>query len=330
MKMLAMQLKAPKKELVLVELPIPKPSVNEVLIKVSTCGVCRTDLHIIDDELKNVSYPIVPGHQIIGKIIEMGANVRKFKLGQRVGVPWLGNACGSCPYCKEEHENLCDAALYTGCNINGGFAEYCVANANYCFAIPDNYSDIEAAPLLCAGLIGYRSFRKLPPQAKRIGIYGFGSAAHIITQIANYLGKEIYAYTKENDLKSQDLALQLGAVWTGGIDQNPEHLLDGVIIYAPAGELLPLALKTVKKGGMVVCAGIHMTDIPGFPYEILWGERIVCSVANLTVQDGIMFMNLITNLSLHIKTQVYTLQETNKALDDLRHGRYTGSNVIQI
>lgn len=329
-KMFAMQFNAPNQKLSLVKLDIPVPLTNEILLKVNACGICRTDLHIIDGELTHPSLPIIPGHQIVGKIVALGTNVKNFHLNQRVGVPWLGYTCGCCRYCLDGQENLCDTAKYTGYNINGGFAEYCVANANYCFAIPDQYSDIQAAPLLCAGLIGYRSFKKLPELTKHIGIFGFGAAAHIITQVAKYLGKEIYAFTKDGDISAQDLALKLGAVWAGGISETAPHELDGALIYAPIGDLVPLALKKLRKGGTVVCAGIHMSDIPSFPYAILWGERSICSVANLTKKDGNEFMQLVQRVNIKTEVHTYPLDNANQALDDLRHGRFTGAGVITI
>lgn len=328
--MQAMQMKAPNEGLELVNLPVPTPLAHEILLKIKVCGICRTDLHILDGELENPIFPIIPGHQIVGKIVALGQDVKNFKLNQRIGVPWLGRTCGCCSYCLNGQENLCDDAKYTGFNINGGFAEYCVANANYCFTIPENYSDLEAAPLLCAGLIGYRSLKKLPSQTKHIGIYGFGSAAHIITQVANYLEKEIYAFTRDGDIAAQKFALSLGATWAGNSSEATPKLLDGAIIYAPIGELIPLALKAIRKGGVVVCAGIHMSDIPSFPYEILWGERSVCSVANLTVKDGIEFMALAQKIPIKVETRIYHLAKVNQALDDLRYGRYTGAGVIKI
>lgn len=328
MKMRAMQLMGKQQQLTLTELPIPEPIDNQVLLKIKTCGVCRTDLHILDGELDNPTFPITPGHQIIGEVTKLGSAVTKFKLGQRLGVPWLGHTCGCCSYCIEKQENLCDDAKFTGFNINGGFAEYCVAHVDYCFPIPDNYTDIQAAPLLCAGLIGYRSFNKLPAQAQKIGIYGFGAAAHIITQIASYFGKEIYAFTKDGDIAAQTLALRLGAKWVGGISEQAPLKLDGAIIFAPAGELVPIALRAVHKGGCVVCAGIHMTDIPSFPYQILWGERTLFSIANLTIKDGSSFMDLISKINIQTETHSYSLSQANQALDDLRNGRYVGAGVI--
>lgn len=328
--MFAMQLNAPNQKLNLVRLPIPKPYDNEILIKVEACAVCRTDLHIIDGEIKNVSFPIILGHQVIGRVTKIGRGVKYITLNQRIGVPWLGNSCGKCKYCLLGQENLCDLAKYTGCTIQGGLAEYCVANADYCFNVPDKFNSIQAAPLMCAGLIGYRAFKKLPQSAEHIGIYGFGSAAHIITQVAKYLGKKIYAFTKENSKETQDFALKMGAVWAGSINENAPNLLDGAIIFAPIGELVPLALKATAKGGVVVCAGIHMSNIPSFPYEILWGERTICSVANLTMKDGIEFFALAREFPIYAKVNTYSLEQANQALEDLRYGRHEGTNVIVI
>ena len=328
--MIAMQLHNVNQQLQRVELLIPKPSANEILIKISACAICRTDLHIIDGELKDSYFPIIPGHQIVGRVVELGKKVTGFNLNQRVGVPWVGETCGYCEFCLDKKENLCDNAIYTGYQRNGGFAEYCVANANYCFNIPNNYTDTEATPLLCAGLIGYRSFKNIQNSVKKIGIFGFGSAAHIITQVAVFLDKEIYAFTKPNDIEAQKFALKLGATWAGSTNDMAPHLLDAIIIYAPVGELVPKALKSINKGGMVVCAGIHMSDIPSFPYEILWGERSVCSVANLTKQDGIEFLALAEKFTIHTKIHTYPLSQVNIALDDLRNGRFTGTGVIVI
>lgn len=326
--MRAMQLFGPHKLLQLVELPIPIPKDKQILIKIIACAVCRTDLHVLDEELPNPHYPIIPGHQIVGRVVALGSNVDGFSLNQLVGVPWLSYTCKTCHFCCNQQENLCDSALYTGYNINGGFAEYCVANSEYCFYLPNNYSPVQAAPLLCAGLIGYRSYKKLPKTAQKIGLYGFGAAAHIITQVATHLKKQIYAFTKPNDINAQKLALKLGATWACGTDITPPTLLDGAIIYAPAGELIPLALSHIIKGGKVICAGIHMSQIPAFAYELLWGEREICSVANLTHQDGIEFLEIAKNIPIHTETHIYSLQEANQALEDLRYGKFTGSGVI--
>lgn len=323
----AMLLKHPGQKLQYIELPIPSPRENEVLIKVHACGICRTDLHVVDGELKQPKLPLIPGHQIVGKIVQLGNAVSEFHLGQRIGIPWLGGSCSHCSYCLSGQENLCDLPRFTGYQIDGGFAEYCVADASFCFLIPENYSDEQAAPLLCAGLIGYRSLNKTA-DAKRIGIYGFGAAAHILVQVAKFQHREIYAFTRPNDIAAQEFAKRLGAKWAGGSDQSPPCLLDAAIIFAPDGALVPAALRVVVKGGIVVCGGIHMSDIPSFPYEILWGERSVCSVANLTRQDGEEFLALAPQIPIKTEVHTYPLTQVNEALDDLRHGRFTGAAVV--
>jgi propanol-preferring alcohol dehydrogenase len=328
--MLAMQLNAPHTALTLVDLPIPTPNPRQILIRIIACAICRTDLHILNKELPDPHYPIIPGHQIVGTIVNLGSEVSGFKINQLVGIPWLGDTCGTCNFCKNGQENLCASAKYTGYNLNGGFAEYCVANANFCFNLPQGYDPIQVAPLLCAGLIGYRSYKKLPVTAQKIAIYGFGASAHIITQVATYLGKQIYAITKPNDVEAQDFARKLGAVWAGSTLDIPPCLFDGAIIYAPSGELVPLALAQLNKGGVLVCAGIHMSDIPSFKYELLWGERTICSVANLTVADGKEFLELAPKIPIHTHITTYKLAQANLALEDLAHGRFTGSGVIVI
>ncbi|MFC2049365.1 zinc-dependent alcohol dehydrogenase family protein [Chlamydiota bacterium] len=327
--MRAMVLRGAKSPLQLTELPIPQPSAEQVLIKVVTCGVCRTDLHIVDGELPLPKLPLVPGHQIVGHIVQLGANVKAFQIGDRVGVPWLGSTCGKCSYCLNGQENLCDNALYTGYQIDGGFAEYCVADARFIFPLSPSYTDLEAAPLLCAGLIGYRALR-LAGDAPRIGFYGFGASANLLTQIVLYRGAEVYAFTKPGDTAKQAVARQLGAVWASGTDTLPPYPLDAAIIFAPAGPLVPLALKAVKKGGTVVCAGIHMSEIPSFSYDLLWGERILRSVANLTRQDGHEFLALAPQIPIKTEVHTYPLEGLNQALDDLRHGRFSGTAVIQL
>lgn len=312
-----------------VEVPVPMPNEQEVLIKIYACGICRTDLHIIDGELKNPRLPLILGHQIIGEIAQLGKNVSDCKVGDRVGIPWLGDSCGSCEYCLSDQENLCDDPKFTGYQINGGFAEYCVANANFCFPIVQGYTDLEAAPLLCAGLIGFRCFRKAG-NTKRLGIYGFGSAAHILIQVARFYHQDVYVFTKADDFKAQRLARELGAKWVGSSTELPPELLDAAIIFAPDGQLVPIALRAVKKGGIVICGGIHMTNIPSFPYETLWGERILCSVANLTKHDGIDFLKLAPKIPIKTEVNIYPLKQVNEALDDLRNGRFTGAAVIQI
>lgn len=327
--MQTMQLKQIGKPLESVELPIPKPKSHEILVKVLSCGICRTDLHVVDGDLKNPALPIIPGHQVVGRIESFGSEVKNFKVGDRIGIPWLGGSCGHCDFCIAHQENLCDQAIFTGYQKNGGFAEYCVADSRFCFPIPKDYPDIQAAPLLCAGLIGYRAYKKAE-RAKRIGLYGFGAAAHIVIQIANYRKQEVYAFTRDGDVKTQHFAKELGAIWAGDSSTTPPKLLDAAIIFAPAGELVPIALKAVRKGGKVVCAGIHMSDIPSFPYDLLWGERSIQSIANLTRQDGEEFLALAPKIPIQTKVTVYPLKQANEALDDLRHGRFTGAAVIKI
>ncbi len=309
------------------ELPTPKPGPGEVLLQVRACAVCRTDLHVVDGELPRPKLPLVPGHEIVGVVTAKGEGVERFKPGDRVGVPWLGWTCGECEYCRMERENLCDRARFTGYTLDGGYAEYTVADQRYCVPIPDSYSDAEAAPLLCAGLIGYRSLRKTG-EAKRVGIYGFGAAAHIIAQVARFQGREIYAFTRRGDAEGQSFARSLGAVWAGDSDTLPPQQLDAAIIFAPAGELVPLALKAVRKGGVVVCGGIHMSDIPTFPYELLWEERSICSVANLTRRDGEEFFALAPRVPVRTTVQTCPLSQANEALNHLRAGQIRGAAVL--
>jgi propanol-preferring alcohol dehydrogenase len=327
--MRAMVLDNPGKALRLRDITKPSPRAGEVLIKVHACGVCRTDLHVVDGDLTEPALPIVPGHQIIGTVAAVGGGVNSLAAGQRVGVPWLGGSCGECRYCQSGRENLCDHARYTGYQINGGFADYCVADAHFCFPIPEDYPDIQAAPLLCAGLIGYRSLR-MAGDAHRLGFYGFGAAAHILIQVARFEDREVFAFTRPGDTSKQAFAKQLGAVWTGGSDQVPDEPLDAAIIFAPAGELVPAALKAVAKGGVVVCAGIHMSDIPSFPYSILWEERVVRSVANLTRRDGEEFLALAPMVPVKTEVHPYPLEKAGDALDDLRAGRFDGAAVIVV
>lgn len=327
--MYAMLMEKQGQELKYVEVEKPKPTQQQILIKVSACGICRTDLHVVDGELKNPKLPLIPGHQIVGSIEKLGDKVKNFKVGQRVGVPWLGGSCGACHFCLSGRENLCDQAQFTGYQIDGGFAEYCVADSRFCFPIPENYSDNQAAPLFCGGLIGYRALLKTG-NAEHLGIYGFGSAAHIIIQLARYQKRKIYAFTSPGDVKAQEFAYQLGATWAGGSDQQSPHILDAAIIFAPVGKLVPIALQNTSKGGVVVCAGIHMSDIPSFPYELLWGERTLCSVANLTRKDGEEFLTIAPQVPVKTEIRTYPLKEVNQALDDLRNGRFTGSAVINI
>lgn len=327
--MKAMVLHSPKSALRLENIPIPIPNENQILIKVHVCGICRTDLHIVDGELKDPHYPIILGHQIVGTITVLGKKVKGLKIGDRVGIPWLGGSCGKCEYCKSDRENLCDNAIYTGYRVNGGFAEYCVADARFCFKIPNGFSDLHAAPLLCAGLIGYRSY-KMTGEAKKIGFYGFGAAAHLLIQLAIFQKKELYAFTRKGDSEAQSLARELGASWAGSSDENPPVPLDAAIIFAPVGALIPKALSDLKKGGKVVCAGIHMSNIPAFPYSLLYGERSIISVTNLTRQDGEEFLALAQQIPIKTKVTAYPLERANEALSDLHIGKIVGSAVIVI
>jgi propanol-preferring alcohol dehydrogenase len=328
--MQAMVLERPGKPLKIAELPIPAPGPEQVLIKVHACGVCRTDLHIVDGELPHPKLPLIPGHEIIGTVEEKGDHAEGFGIGQRIGVPWLGYTDGRCSYCKRGKENLCDNARFTGYTLDGGYAEYAVADHRYCFSVPESYNDAEAAPLMCAGLIGYRSYRLATddPDIKRLGIYGFGAAAHIICQVATFQEKEVYAFTRPGDLQAQEFARRLGAVWAGGSDRQPPRLLDAAIIFAPVGALIPAALCATAKGGIVVCGGIHMSDIPSFPYRILWEERTVRSVANLTRRDGREFLEIAPRVPVKTDVKTYCLKDANQALDDLRRGRFTGAAVL--
>ncbi|MBI2786903.1 MAG: zinc-dependent alcohol dehydrogenase family protein [Legionella longbeachae] len=325
----AMLMKNSNQKLIYAQIEKPAPHPHQILIKVTACGICRTDLHIVDGELKHPKLPLVPGHQIVGIIEALGEEVQSFSIGQRIGVPWFGGSCEVCQFCLTGRENLCDKAQFTGYQIDGGFAEYCVADHRFCFPIPEGYSDVQAAPLFCAGLIGYRALLKTM-EAKHLGLYGFGSAAHILTQVACKQERKIYAFTSPGDSNAQEFAYQLGATWAGDVDKSPPHLLDAAIIFAPVGTLVPLALQNTIKGGIVVCAGIHMSNIPSFPYELLWGERTLCSVANLTRKDGEDFLSLAPTIPVKTEIHTYILKEVNEALDDLRYGRFTGSAVIVI
>lgn len=325
--MRAMQLEKIGAPLRLVDMPIPSPNPDQILIQIHACGVCRTDLHLIDGELPHPNLPIVPGHQIVGTVAKLGENVQLFKLGDRVGVPWLQGSCESCSYCLSGRQNLCDNALFTGYSVNGGYAEYCVANAAYTFPIPPHYSDIQAAPLLCAGLIGYRAL-KLAGPARHIGFYGFGASAHILAQVVRHRGGSVYAFTRPGDLATQQFAKSLGAVWAGGSDEKPPVPLDAAILFAPVGALVPTALRAVAKGGTVVSAGIHMSDIPSFPYSILWEERCLRSVANLTKEDGREFLAIAAEFPIKTHITTYPLEKANAALEDLRHGRFSGAAVL--
>jgi propanol-preferring alcohol dehydrogenase len=325
--MLAMAMHKAGQPLVAEERATPQPGAGQILIKVKACGVCRTDLHVVDGELPNPKPLVVPGHEIVGEVVALGEGTQRFRAGDRVGVPWLGNTCGVCRYCTSGRENLCDDARFTGYTLDGGYAEYTLANENYCVAMPAAYGDEEAAPLLCAGLIGYRSL-KMAGDAKRIGIYGFGAAAHIIAQVARWQGRELYAFVRPGDEAGKQFAHDLGAVWAGNSDERPPHELDAAIIFAPAGSLVPAALAAVAKGGTVVCGGIHMNDIPSFPYRLLWGERVVRSVANLTRGDSDEFMAIAPAAGVRTQTHRYPLADANRALDDLRHGRFHGAAVL--
>lgn len=315
----------------LVDRPIPEPGPHQVLIKVAACAVCRTDLHIVDGELSNpplLKLPRIPGHEIIGRVVARGAGVTDMPLGTRVGIPWLGGACGHCiKNCLRGRENLCPDARFTGYHLDGGYAEYVLADPDFCFEIPERYSDIDAAPLLCAGLIGYRSYR-MTGDPDALGLYGFGAAAHILTQLAAHQGRRVYAFTRPGDRQAQAFACRVGAVWAGDSDQPAPEPLDAAILFAPVGALVPLALKNVCPGGVVVCGGIHMSDIPSFPYALLWGERVLRSVANLTRQDGREFFSLAAEVPLALETHTYPLDQANRALADLRAGAFTGAAVL--
>ncbi|MBM4017959.1 MAG: zinc-dependent alcohol dehydrogenase family protein [Planctomycetes bacterium] len=337
--MRAMILDGPKKPLRPADVPQPVPGPGEVLVRVRACGVCRTDLHVVDGDLAEPKLPLIPGHQVVGTVEAAGparpgggeGAPRRggFAVGQRIGIPWLGGSCGGCDYCREGRENLCGHARYTGYQADGGFAEFCAADERFCFPLPEGYPDLQAAPLLCAGLIGYRALR-MAGDAQRIGFYGFGASAHILAQAAKYQGRKIYAFTRPGDAAGQEFARRLGADWAGSSDEPPPEPLQAAIIFAPAGELVPAALRAVARGGTVVCAGIHMSDIPAFPYSILWGERVVRSVANLTRQDGQEFLALAPRAGVRSVVQPYPLEKANEALADLRAGRLTGAAVLVV
>jgi propanol-preferring alcohol dehydrogenase len=325
--MRAMVLERPGTPLVERERPVPTPSTGEILIEVAACGVCRTDLHVVDGELTNPKLPIVPGHEIVGRVAATGAGVAGFTPGDRVGVPWLGHTCGVCPYCRGGRENLCDAPLFTGYTRDGGYATHAIADARFCFPLPGTTDDAETAPLLCAGLIGWRSYR-IAGEGRSLGLYGFGAAAHILAQVATWQGRRVYAFTRAGDVAAQSLAKSLGSVWAGASEQAPPEPLDAAIIFAPVGALVPLALKAVKKGGRVVCGGIHMSDIPSFPYRDLWEERQIMSVANLTREDAREFLALAPRAGIRTTVTRYPLAEANAALADLRQGRIQGVAVL--
>src|SRR5262245_57622898 len=325
--MQGMVLNNPGESLVLTNLPDPQPSAGEVRVRVAACGVCRTDLHVVDGELPNPKLPVVPGHEIVGRVDALGSGVDGLSIGARVGIPWLGWTCGRCRYCREGRENLCDAPQFTGYTRDGGYATHVVADARFVFALPPDGDDVATAPLLCAGLIGWRSLR-IAGSGKRIGLYGFGAAAHIIAQVARWQGRDVFAFTRTGDAAAQRFARTLGAGWAGGSDEAPPELLDCAIIFAPVGALVPAALKAVRKGGRVVCAGIHMSDIPRFPYSLLWEEREVVSVANLTRSDGLEFFGVVPKAGIVTETVAYPLAQANAALSDLRDGRLQGAAVL--
>ncbi len=327
--MRAMTLPAPGQPLMLAELPMPQPQPHEVLLQVLACGVCRTDLHIVDGDLPARQAGLVPGHAVVGRVLARGALVRDFELGSRLGVPWLGGACGHCAYCVDGRENLCDTPVFTGYDRHGGFAEFAVADARFCFALPACYDDLHAAPLLCAGLIGYRAYHLSGVSGgMRLGLYGFGAAAHIICQVAVAQGQQVYAFTRPGDVQSQRFALQLGACWAGAPDLRPDVALDAALIFAPVGALVPAALRAVRKGGVVVCAGIHMSDIPAFPYALLWGERSLRSVANLSRADGEAFFALVARHPVSTHVTPYPLAQANQAIAALRAGVIDGAAVL--
>ncbi len=327
--MKAMVLEKPRTPLVLRAVEKPAPDDSQLLVKVQACGLCRTDLHVVDGDLTEPKLPLIPGHQIVGVVDEVGKSVAGVNKGDRVGIPWLGYSCGKCEFCLSGRENLCDFAQYTGYQIDGGFAEYTLADPRFCFPIPESYPDLQAAPLLCAGLIGYRSYRKAG-EGKAIGFYGFGAAAHILAQVCKHDHRDVYAFTRKGDTEGQAFARKMGAVWVGESAERPPEALDAAIIFAPVGELVPVALKAVKKGGTVVCAGIYMSDIPSFPYRILWEERTICSVANLTRRDGEDFLALAPKVPVRTEVHPYPLEKTNEALEDLRHGNFTGAAVVVV
>jgi propanol-preferring alcohol dehydrogenase len=329
-KMRAMLLVSPGKPLQAVEMAVPAPGQTQILIRVRACGVCRTDLHIADGELPHPKLPLILGHEIVGTVVRCGDKVSGFEVGDRIGVPWIGHSDGTCRYCVTGRENLCDNALFTGYSIDGGYAEFTVADFRYCFHLPESYGDTEVAPLLCAGLIGYRCYRMAGKNSERLGFYGFGAAAHLLVQVAVYEGRKVYAFTKPGDTRAQGFARRLGAVWAGSSEEMPPEKLDAAIIFAPVGALLPAALRATAKGGIVICGGIHMSDIPAFPYAILWEERSISSVANLTRQDGMEFFQIAPKASVKAEVVVYPLERADEALDDVRKGRIEGAGVLKI
>jgi propanol-preferring alcohol dehydrogenase len=329
-KMHAMVLVSPGAPLQAMELAVPTPGPAQVLIEITACGVCRTDVHIADGELRRPKLPLVPGHEIVGRIVQSGNEVQGFSLGDRIGVPWLGFSDGTCAYCLQGRENLCDHPLFTGYDIDGGYAEYAVADHRYCHHLPDSYDDEAVAPLLCAGLVGYRSYRMAGKNARRLGFYGFGAAAHLLAQVAVHEGKQVYAFTRPGDVEAQNFARRLGAAWAGSSQELPPEKLDAAILFAPVGALVPAALRATAKGGTIVCGGIHMSDIPAFPYEILWEERAICSVANLTRRDGIEFFEIASQAHIKAEVVVFPLEQANAALEGVRQGRLEGAAVLKI
>jgi len=327
--MRAMILEKPRQPLQLREVAAPRLGAGQLLVRVATCAVCRTDLHVVDGELPDPKLPLILGHQIVGRIQQIGEGVEGFSAGDRVGIPWLGWTDGECVYCRSNRENLCDRARFTGYTIDGGYAEFTVGDARFCFHLPERYNDVEAAPLLCAGLLGYRSLRKAG-DARRLGIYGFGNAAHLIGQIALYQGRELFVFTRPGDKAGQESARRLGAVWAGGSDEMPPEKLDAAVIFAPVGALVPAALRALAKGGIVVCGGIHMSDIPSFPYADLWGERVICSVANLTRHDGEEFLEIAPRVPVKTQTETFPLAEANTALEKFRSGQLKGTAVLVV
>ena len=327
--MRAMVLEKPRQPLVLRDVPKPNPEPGQLLVRVSACAVCRTDLHIVDGELPDPKLPLILGHQIVGRVEAVGTGAEKFSIGERVGIPWLGWTDGECVYCRSNRENLCDRARFTGYTIDGGYAEFTVADARFCFPLPEQYNDVDVAPLLCAGLIGYRSYRKTG-DAQRLGLYGFGNAAHLIAQVALYEGRELFVFTRPGDKVGQESARKLGAKWAGGSDEQPPEKLDAAIIFASLGPLVPAALHALAKGGVVVCGGIHMSDIPSFPYVDLWGERAITSVANLTRRDAKEFLEIAPRVPVQSKTETFSLEEANIALEKFRTGKLTGTAVLVI
>src|SRR5437660_9572364 len=327
--MRAMVLDAPKKLLQLRDIAKPRPNAGQLLVRVSACAVCRTDLHIVDGELPEPKLPLIPGHEIVGQVEKIGHAVKTFRVGDRVGIPWLGWTCGRCKFCRSDRENLCRRARFTGYTIDGGYAEFTVADARFCFHLPEHYNDVDAAPLLCAGLIGYRSYRKTG-NARCLGMYGFGNAAHLIAQIALYEGRDLFVFTRPGDVKTQQSAKALGAKWAGGSDEMPPEKLDAAIIFASVGPLVPAALRALAKGGIVVCGGIHMSDIPSFPYVDLWEERVITSVANLTRRDGEEFFEIAPRVPVQTRTETFPLEQANTALDRFRTGELNGTAVLTI